>query len=533
MLLALLGAAGAAGADAAAQSAARPVVDVVLEKLGNLSHLQQQDVGKAALLVLLVLVLSCRLVLVKCGGVSGGRGGGASNGGRIRVEVSRRPLSGEEKEMLAPDLLKRKRSVNPELLDVLPPKGRSFRLLRALDAGTDHLLGVTVAFCVNPSAVCLKTMMGEGNHVGWDVGFYVVSEDELSKSGGGVTRSQVVAAILNEMASMSYFYGYYFGLLDSDLELALRHKSNHVPYHRLYKTDYRTGSVFIPEGMSSADDFLAEHRQLSRNVRRFARAGGIVRRVEGVVDDRELAESMSDCVEATLKHHALASRTGKGHGDSSGGGGSSRMARKRGGGGAAMMEAYAHETCAHFYRTCKCAVHVYAEIDGEVVGCQSYVRHSDRLELSEGGFSWKKRGRGDNDDDGDDADDDGAKVEKADHHHAYEAILVESVQCAIDHGLGRVSYGGVWNATKDRYTSQSPEDREPLYVLFVYGSWWKFHLFGDWFLQRYQLNRLAKMFAGGGHAFQLVSDGADDDESHWTTAEERRRQYFTDMSCSM
>ena len=85
----------------------------------------------------------------------------------INVEVSQTALTEEEKIVLAVDLKRRNLSVG--LLDVLPPKGKMFILLRAYDQ-ENKLLGVTVALNIFPF-VALKNMLGEGNHVGWDISF--------------------------------------------------------------------------------------------------------------------------------------------------------------------------------------------------------------------------------------------------------------------------------------------------------------------------------------------------------------------------
>ena len=64
-----------------------------------------------------------------------------------RVEVSRRPLHERERSILLPDLEARR--VAPSMLDVIPPAGRHFQLLRAVgrDGG---LLGATSLMSGSP-----------------------------------------------------------------------------------------------------------------------------------------------------------------------------------------------------------------------------------------------------------------------------------------------------------------------------------------------------------------------------------------------
>ena len=97
-------------------------------------------------------------------------------------------------------------------------------------------------------------------------------------------------------------------------------------------------------------------------------------------------------------------------------------------------------------------------------------RHPDRLELSEGGFDRSRS-----------------------NHHAYEAIVAESVSYAAEHGLEAVGYGGIWNDTKDRYTEKA--GRESVYLLQLYPSRLQYRLFGDrlsaWGFRRYFGGRFA------------------------------------------
>ena len=65
----------------------------------------------------------------------------------IHVEVSRTSLTEDEKALLAGDLEHRNLSVG--LLDVLPPRGKMFHLLRAYDE-EKRLLAVTVALSIFP-----------------------------------------------------------------------------------------------------------------------------------------------------------------------------------------------------------------------------------------------------------------------------------------------------------------------------------------------------------------------------------------------
>lgn len=326
----------------------------------------------------------------------------------INVTVSRRPLHDRERELLLVDLAQR--GVSPSLLDVLPPAGRRFQLLRAL--GTDgQLLGVTTVMSVRPF-VSIKQLLGEGNHVGWDTGIYFAH---------GVDRRRVAAAILEAVARRTLSYAMYFGRLDEEIRAALP-----LVRHRLLETDYRIGQIDC-RTFGDSSDFLAKHKRLRRHLRQHAKSGGTVYLHEGPVGE-ELARQFSRLVLTTYRHH--------------------------GGMGRIQFKDYAYRTCGSFFMNSRDAVHIYASENGRLTGLQSFVRHPARLELSEGGFDRSR-----------------------DTHHAYEAIIAESVDYAVEHGIDFIGYGGIWNAGKDRYTDT--EGRETIYLLQLYGGDLRYRIFGD------------------------------------------------------
>jgi hypothetical protein len=325
------------------------------------------------------------------------------------------------------------------MLDVVPPRGRGFRLLRALDRD-GGLLGVTPVLSVRPF-VSIKQQLGEGNHVGWDASFYLAP---------GVDRGRVTAALLQAAAARSLYYGIYFGELDDDVAAALPHLR-----HRLLETDYRLGHIRTGR-LSDPGDFAATHKRLRRNLREHERHGGRVTVVEGPLD-AERAEAFSRCILSTYRHH--------------------------GGWGRWLFANYARTTCPEFLRRCADAVHIYSTMDGEINGCQTFVRHERRLELSEGGF-----------------------LRDRDNHHAYEAIINASVAYAVENGLEAVGLGGIWNPVKDRYTEQEP--RPPVYMLATYRWAWQYRLYGRR-LTAFAFRRgFGGLFGGGEGVSTLVSERA-------------------------
>jgi hypothetical protein len=353
--------------------------------------------------------------------------------GPERVTVSRRPLHERERSTLLPDL--EERGFSPSMLDIIPPAGRHFQLLRAIgpDGG---LLGATSLMSVRPF-VSIKQLLGEGNHVGWDSSIYYSQNAD---------RTAVTVALLRAMARRSFYYAMYFGRIDEDIRAAL-------PFvrHRLFESEYRLGRIDCSQ-FDDAGDFLAGHKRLRRHLRDHAGAGGEVHVAEGPVPGA-LADAFSRLVLTTYRHH--------------------------GGIGRWQFREYAFGACHAFFANCIDAVHIYTTNAGKVTGLQSFIRHPDRLELSEGGF------------------------DRSVTRHDYEVIIAESVAYAVRNGLDSVGYGGIWNAGKDRYTDRA--GREPIHLLQVYANRWQYRLAGDrlsaWAFGRYFGGR----FGGATGTVRLIS----------------------------
>jgi hypothetical protein len=352
----------------------------------------------------------------------------------VRVLVSSDPLDDRERSSLRGDL--ERRGIALSMLDVIPPAGRYFQLLRAVDANGD-LLGVTSLMSVRPF-VSIKQLLGEGNHVGWDSSFYYADHAD---------RPRVAAALLEGMASRTFYGSIYFGRVDDDIRAALPHVR-----HRLLETGYRLGQIDCRR-FASVDDFLALHKRLRRHLRDHHKAGGTVHVDVGPVDE-SLARRFSELVLSTYRHH--------------------------GGAGRWQFKEYAYQVCGSFFMNCRDAVHIYTERAGRLTGLQSFVRHRSRLELSEGGFDRSR-----------------------DTHHAYEAIIAESVGFAARNGLEYVGYGGIWNAGKDRYTDR--EGRDKVYLLLAYGNGTQYRLAGERVARRGFEAYFGKRFDGSSGAMTIVS----------------------------
>jgi hypothetical protein len=171
-------------------------------------------------------------------------------------------------------------------------------------------------------------------------------------------------------------------------------------------------------GPDTERSLFREHRHLSRQEKRFANKGGTVHVQEGPVEG-ELADAFVSCCTDSYSRHAHPGRSinVEGYGD------------------------YVRDFLVSFPET----LHIYARMNGNILGVQTFIRHDNHLELTEGGFS---------------------STDKT--YHAYENIILASVRYGLEKGLDRVSYGLVTNPAKDRLMDR--EGREPVFLVMFFRS---------------------------------------------------------------
>ena len=116
-------------------------------------------------------------------------------------------------------------------------------------------------------------------------------------------------------------------------------------------------------GLTSPRDFLKQHKLFKKHILHFAMLGGTIHVFEGPVLNSEMTDAFCRYLLSVYTSHGASSQT-----------------RSK------QFGPYTHETCKHYFQNCTIAVHIYAEINGILVGCQTYMQHFNRLELSEGGF---------------------------------------------------------------------------------------------------------------------------------------------------
>ena len=317
----------------------------------------------------------------------------------IAVEIGPpTPLTAQEKAVFAPCL--KQRGLTLGMLDIMTNIPHRTCIVKARSA-TGELLGLTSV--LSTPSIFMKHCFGEGNHIGTNNTFFFADR---------VRRAEIFGAIFNKLTAHRRF-GYYVGSIDDDFAEDFRCALKTVPHVRANKV-MESGSITTADA-GGVDRLFENHGHLSRQVSRFANKGGTVHVHEGAVG-AELTEAfIRCCMESYDRHEHPVKRID--------------------------VLGYA-EHVRGFLMGFSGMVHMYARLDGRVVGVQSFVRHDRHLELTEGGF-----------------------LSSVPTYHAYENIIVASVRYAEEHGLQRVSYGLITNRAKDRLMDK--DGRKPLlFIMF-------------------------------------------------------------------
>jgi hypothetical protein len=167
------------------------------------------------------------------------------------------------------------------------------------------------------------------------------------------------------------------------------------------------GAVVVPfadfgvvevDGLDSTDEFLRRGKNLRRKLKKFRNKGGAVRVIEGPMPDelRSPAIEAFDTLDIPFYSPFQDNYTN-------------------------MAEAVTSMDATHM-------VHIVATLEGQYAGHQSFCQSGNGLHCQSGAFDRR-------------------------HHttyHAYENIIVESVQYLFDNDLSRIDYGPVLNETKKK-----------------------------------------------------------------------------------
>jgi len=321
----------------------------------------------------------------------------------IKVQICPpEPLSATEKAVLTPGL--KHRGLTPVMLDLMLNIPHRTQLVKAFSE-SGELLGLT-SILLTPR-IFMKHVFGEGNHLGTNNTFYFA---------GKADKAAVLTAMFREVTSIRRL-GIFVGYLDSEYASEFNEALHKIP-HLTARKILSTGSI-ATAGPNSVRQFFKRHEHLSRQVNRFSNKGGAVHILEGTVPP-DLAEKFVDCCRISYQRHLHP-------------------------GGSLDIERYAGHV-RDFLTTCHETVHIYATINGEVVGVQTFIRHTRQLELTEGGF-----------------------IDNRPAYHAYENIILASVNYAGDQHLERVSYGLISNPAKDRLMDDAT--RQPIYLILFFRSW--------------------------------------------------------------
>jgi len=248
--------------------------------------------------------------------------------------------------------------------------------------------------------VFMKHCFGQGNHIGTNNTFFFSQN---------ANKSDVLNAMFRKLLEIRPMGGLYIGFIEDDLVHEFKQALNGINYQVAGEV-MEAGSIST-KNPGAAEALLDCHTHLSRQINRFRNKGGEVVIHEGTVEN-ELADAFVNCCKSSYlkKPHP---------------------------GAPINVDAYG-EHVQGFLQNYPSALCIYAKLNGEIVGVQIFIKHKNCLESTEGGFL-------------------------VDTYHAYENIIVASVQYAAEHNLDKVSYGLVLNQTKDRLLDK--DTRKPIYMI--------------------------------------------------------------------
>ncbi|MBN1664112.1 MAG: hypothetical protein JW943_10975 [Deltaproteobacteria bacterium] len=287
------------------------------------------------------------------------------------------------------------------MLDIITNIPNRTRIVKAWSKD-GSLLGLT-SVLLTPT-IFMKHCFGQGNHIGTNNTFFF-GETEC--------RADVLAAILRKLTEMRHF-GYYVGMLDDDLADDFSNAIKTVP-HVVATKLMEAGSVGT-KNPDAAERMIKEHNHLSRQIHRFANNLGTIHIHEGAVTPDLANEFMVCCTDSYRKH----THPGR----------------------PIDVDSYGGQV-RDFLMTFPGAIHIYARLNGKIVGVQTFIRHERHLELTEGGFVGDEKT-----------------------YHAYENIIVASARFAAERGLERVGCGIISNPAKDRLMDR--ESRKPVFLVMFF-----------------------------------------------------------------
>jgi hypothetical protein len=311
------------------------------------------------------------------------------------------PLTDEEKSTIYPCL--KKKGLNPGMLDIITNIPHRTHIIK-VRSKEGKLLGLT-NILLTPS-IFMKHYFGEGNQIGTNHSFFFTEPDR---------QAEILSAIFNKLIQIRPF-GYYVGLIAYENAEDFRSALNGVP-HIVAQKVLEKGSISTRDP-NKEQVLFKEHKHLSRQIHRFLNKGGTVHFHEGPVCE-DLANAFVSCCKDSYVKHVHPGRSFN-------------------------IDAYGDHVRS-FLTSFPGSLHIYAKLNGKVVGVQTFIKHVSYIELTEGGFSSSEQT-----------------------YHAYENIIVASIRYAVEHGLDKVSYGLISNPAKDRLMDK--DTHEPIFLVMFFRS---------------------------------------------------------------
>jgi hypothetical protein len=153
-------------------------------------------------------------------------------------------------------------------------------------------------------------------------------------------------------------------------------------------------------GMNSVQDYIQEHRNLKKKIRSFRNKGGNLETVRGSVKEKE-RQTLINCCNATMRKSFVSTP---------------------------FQDAFPDVIDETLRCDSSAFIHMISRMNGEITGYHSFIMAGSSLRMMHGAFN---RDMGST-------------------YHAYENLILASLEFAIDQKLNRVYFGPIMNETKRR-----------------------------------------------------------------------------------
>ncbi len=203
--------------------------------------------------------------------------------------------------------------------------------------------------------------------------------------------------IAGEMISYLHSKSVAFFITDYRVNAFLHERAKVFPY-------VDEGTVDV-SGMETVQDYIAEHSNLKRKIRSFKNKGGTIEVFRGMLVDKD-QKAIVKCCDSTMRKSFVYTP---------------------------FQDIFLDVIQETLHCDSSSFVHIITKMDGEITGYHSYMETGSTLRMLHGAFNRNLKTT----------------------HHAYENLLIATVDHAIEQKLKKVYFGPIMNETKRRMMRES------------------------------------------------------------------------------